>query len=90
MLEEALGKDYDSSKITYKLADVENLPFKDESFDTVVDTFSIQSYYDRKKALKEMKRVLKPGGKLLIMGRGVSKISLYNQYLQYRAGLDIK
>lgn len=42
MIEEALGKDYDSSRIKYVIADVESLPFGDESFDTVVDTFSLQ------------------------------------------------
>jgi len=42
MIQEALGKNYDESRITYKIADVENLPFADESFDTVVDTFSLQ------------------------------------------------
>lgn len=43
MIEEALGKEYDSNRITYKIADVEHLPFENESFDTVVDTFSLQS-----------------------------------------------
>lgn len=42
MIQEALGKDYDTKKIQYKIADVENLPFENESFDTVVDTFSLQ------------------------------------------------
>jgi ubiquinone/menaquinone biosynthesis C-methylase UbiE len=46
MLEEALAKD-DENRMTFKLADCEKLPFADESFDTVVDTFSVQSYYDR-------------------------------------------
>ena len=110
MIEEALGKEYDPERITYKIADVENLPFENESFDTVVDTFSLQryllyiafitdlilaliilnSYYDRNKALSEIKRVLKPGGLFLMLGRGSSKISLYNQYLQFKAGTDIK
>jgi ubiquinone/menaquinone biosynthesis C-methylase UbiE len=90
MLQEALGKDYDTERIAYKIADVENLPFDDASFDTVVDTFSLQSYYDRNKAISEIKRVLKPQGKLLVIGRGASTISLYNQYIQFRAGQDIK
>ncbi|CAI2377393.1 unnamed protein product [Moneuplotes crassus] len=90
MIQEALGKEYDTKKIKYKIADVENLPYKDESFDTVVDTFSLQSYFDRNKALGEIKRVLKPGGLFLVLGRGTSYVSLYNEYLQFRAGLDIE
>lgn len=40
MIEEALAKE-DSEKMSFKLADVEKLPFPDAYFDTVVDTFSI-------------------------------------------------
>ena len=53
MLEEAVTKD--DNDMVFKIADVEKLPFEDESFDTVVDTFGLQSYYDRAKALDEMK-----------------------------------
>lgn len=34
--------------------------------------------------------MLKPNGLLLVMGRGASVVSLYNQFLQFRAGLDIQ
>lgn len=51
---------------------------------------NLYSYYDRNKAIKEVKRVLKPGGLFLVLGRGISKISLYNEYLQFKAGEDIK
>jgi hypothetical protein len=37
-----------------------------------------------------MKRVLKPGGLFLYMGSGASKLGLYNQYLRFRAGLDLQ
>ena len=37
-----------------------------------------------------MKRVLKPDGKLLILGQGASTFSLYNSYLKLWAGLDLK
>ena len=54
MVEEALAKD-DDNKMKIKLADVEHLPFEDSYFDTVVDTFSIQAYFDRNSALNEIK-----------------------------------
>jgi ubiquinone/menaquinone biosynthesis C-methylase UbiE len=44
MIQEALGKEYDTSRISYRIADVEHLPFSDNSFDTVVDTFSLQRW----------------------------------------------
>ena len=54
------------------IMDVHDLIFKDESFDTVIDTFGLESTYDLKKAISEMKRVLKQGGKLIMMERGQS------------------
>jgi len=89
MIEEALAKD-DDNLMKFKLHDVENLPFESNYFDTVVDTFSLQSYYDRSKAISEIKRVLKPGGKLLVIGQGASSYKWYNDYLKLRAGLDLK
>ena len=36
-----------------------------------------------------MKRVLKPDGKILMMERGLSWLSLYNSYLKFRAAKDL-
>lgn len=46
---------------------VENLPFEDNTFDTVVNTMSFTGYPNGEKALSEMKRVLKKNGKLLLL-----------------------
>jgi len=46
---------------------VESLPYKDNTFDTVINTMAYTGYPDGKKALKEMLRVLKPQGKLLLV-----------------------
>ena len=43
----------------------EDLPFEDESFDVVVSQFGLMFFQDRPAALREMKRVLAPGGRLL-------------------------
>ncbi len=53
--------------------DVHNLgQFKDCSFDTVVDTLGLECCYDIEKALKEYWRVLKKGGRLVLIERGES------------------
>lgn len=44
----------------------EELPFDDESFDVVVSQFGLMFFQDRAAALREMERVLAPGGRLAV------------------------
>lgn len=46
----------------YEIADCQELPFKDESFDCVVANHVLFYVKDKKKALEEIRRVLKPNG----------------------------
>jgi len=46
---------------------VENLPYPNNTFDTVINTMAFTGYPDGEKALSEMKRVLKKSGKLLLL-----------------------
>src|SRR5689334_18233774 len=48
----------------------EGLPLPDASFDTVVMTYTLCSIPDPVPAVRELKRVLKPGGKLLFCEHG--------------------
>lgn len=50
------------AKIKYKVADVQNLPFKTSSFDRVISTCLLHHLDDVEKALSEIKRVTKKGG----------------------------
>lgn len=47
--------------------DAEVLPFSDASFDCITIAFGLRNVTDKDAALKSMLRVLKPGGKLLIL-----------------------
>jgi demethylmenaquinone methyltransferase/2-methoxy-6-polyprenyl-1,4-benzoquinol methylase len=49
------------------VADALNLPFPDGSFDVVTVAFGLRNMADYPAALREMRRVLKPGGRLLIL-----------------------
>ncbi len=50
----------------------EKLPFPDASFDTVVSTYTLCTIPDPVAALREMRRVLAPGGKLLFSEHGLA------------------
>ena len=49
------------------LADAEHLPFPDGYFDRVTVAFGLRNMTHKDRALAEMHRVLKPGGKLLVL-----------------------
>jgi len=53
--------------IEYSLANVEQLPFADAEFDALTIAFGLRNVTDQPAALKEMLRVLKPGGKAMIL-----------------------
>jgi ubiquinone/menaquinone biosynthesis C-methylase UbiE len=48
-------------------APAEDLPFEDDSFDTVVSTLVLCGVDDQPRALREARRVLRPGGRLLFL-----------------------
>jgi len=48
-------------------ANVEDLPYEDDHFDTVVNTMAFSGYPDGARAISELHRVLRPGGRLLII-----------------------
>ena len=48
----------------FLIGDAEDLPFDESSFDVILSTFGVMFAPDRQKALSELLRVLKPGGKI--------------------------
>lgn len=57
-----LGREIDLQE-----GDAHALPFPDSSFDTVVCTYSLCNIPDPARSVAEMKRVLRPGGKLILV-----------------------
>lgn len=54
-----------SRLVTVLSAPAEDLPFNDDVFDVVVSTLVLCTVQDQPRALREVKRVLRPGGQLL-------------------------
>lgn len=53
--------------VAIQQADVYHLPYAGHSFDTLVNTMSFSGYPEGKQVLSEMARVLKPGGRLVLV-----------------------
>ena len=53
-------------EIDMRVGDAESLDFADESFDTVVCTYGLCTIPDDRAAVREAKRVLRPGGRILL------------------------
>ena len=59
----------------------ENLPYEDASFDFVIDSFGLCSVADPVNVLREMGRVCKPDGRILLLEHGKSNYAFMNKLL---------
>ena len=55
------------NNVKFSQADVQYLPFPDNSFDVITIAFGLRNVTDKDLALRSMLRVLKPGGRLLVL-----------------------
>ncbi|WP_341754334.1 bifunctional demethylmenaquinone methyltransferase/2-methoxy-6-polyprenyl-1,4-benzoquinol methylase UbiE [Candidatus Tisiphia endosymbiont of Dioctria rufipes] len=86
MLEVARHKAIDSNilqGLEYVVADAENLPFPDNSFDYYTIAFGIRNVAKIDNALKEAYRVLKPGGKFLCLEFSKVEFDCLKQLYQF-------
>ena len=60
-------------EFAFKKAFAENIPEENNSFDTVVTTYTLCTISDVNKALEEMRRILKPTGKLIFCEHGKAR-----------------
>ncbi len=61
---EALGL---SSRVTLRRGDAEKLPFSDAQFDAALVAFGVRNFENLQKGLGEIRRVLRPGGALVVL-----------------------
>lgn len=76
-----------SHKIEMIYGDSEDMPFEDNTFNAVTVAFGVRNFGNILKGLKEMNRVLNPGGKVFILEFSRPKSSLFravfNFYFKY-------
>jgi ubiquinone/menaquinone biosynthesis C-methylase UbiE len=58
------------SNVHFQEADVHHLPFADETFDRITSRLGVMFFADLPQALREMHRVLKPGGRVALLAWG--------------------
>lgn len=58
--------------VDFRVADAQVIPFDDETFQSVVSTWTLCSIPDVEKALREVYRVLRPGGRFFFLEHGLS------------------
>lgn len=56
-----------NSRVRLEQADAEHLPFDDQSFDAVTVAFGVRNFENLDQGLKEIGRVLRPGGHLMVL-----------------------
>ncbi len=78
---------YSDKNIIFKLADAEKLPFDDNVFDAATVAFGVRNYENLEIGLKELYRVIKPGGKTVIIEFSKPKHfpfrNIYHLYFKY-------
>lgn len=77
-------------KVDLREGDAEALQFTDNSFDTVISALSTCSFFDPVKALKEMQRVCKADGKILLIEHGRSSWEWAGKYQDTHAHQQIE
>jgi demethylmenaquinone methyltransferase / 2-methoxy-6-polyprenyl-1,4-benzoquinol methylase len=75
------------SVIELRSGDSENLPFADNSFDAIIVSFGVRNFEHLDRGLREMNRVLRPGGSCVVLEfskpRRFPFKQLYNFYFEY-------
>ena len=69
----------DQAQVEFERADASQLPYPDESFDAVVSTQVFEYIADIPKALAELRRVLRPGGRVAILDTDYDSLVIHTE-----------
>ena len=84
MIEHAPGKAKEKKLVVeFEVADALDLPYEDDEFDIASIAFGIRNVDDPSVALKEMARVVKPGGRVVVLEFGQPKGLMSLPYKMY-------
>jgi demethylmenaquinone methyltransferase/2-methoxy-6-polyprenyl-1,4-benzoquinol methylase len=61
------GRRSGPAQLEFRLGDALNIPLPDASFDAVTIAFGLRNMADRSRCLSEIRRVLRPGGRLFVL-----------------------
>lgn len=80
-------ENFAEKNIHFQIADAENLPFEENYFDATTVAFGVRNYETLDIGLKELYRVIKPGGKAIIIEFSKPRLfpfkQIYNFYFKY-------
>ncbi len=77
MVEVAKSNAGEYKNVEYKIVDIQSIPYADESFDAVIANMMLYHVPDIDKALREVRRVLKPNGTFYCATSGENGIMAY-------------
>ncbi|MFB6256513.1 MAG: methyltransferase domain-containing protein, partial [Haloplanus sp.] len=78
-MEKAFGKFGRTDRVKFYRGDAERLPFKDDSFDALWSSGSIEYWPNPVDALEEFRRIVKPGGPVLVVGPNYPRSSVFQR-----------
>lgn len=67
MIEKARTRVQNAENVDFRVADALDLPYPDSTFQWVLCTFSFHHYSDPSAALREIRRVMRPGGRFVLL-----------------------
>jgi demethylmenaquinone methyltransferase/2-methoxy-6-polyprenyl-1,4-benzoquinol methylase len=70
----------EEDRVTFEQGDAEHLPFPDAAFDAAIAAFGVRNFENLNRGLREMARVLKPGGRVIVLEFSRPKAAPFRQF----------